>query len=285
MSAVAETLDQDAEQIAHDIGIPPCPAILTRLVRETRSDEPDFRRVGQLIGSDVALAATMLKIANSPFYGLRTKASTVQHALALLGLSTVTQVVTGLLLRQAFPGGSGAGMERFWKSSMATGLIASLLARETRRADDGLAHTFGLFRDCGMPLMMQKFPIYGDILDGSALAAGDPILEIEGERYAMNHCRVGARLAQSWHLEEMPCFAILHHHDLCTWFDDRTEQMPEARELVSLGLVAEHLYCRATGQICREWDSCGEIAAALLGLSSLKLDDLAARVKASLGSA
>lgn len=285
MNAAAETLDRDAEQFARDIGIPPCPAILTRLMRETRSEEPDFKRVGQLIGSDVALAATMLKIANSPFYGLRTKASTVQHALALLGLSTVSQVVTGLLLRQAFRGGAGAGMERFWKSSMATGLIASLVARETRRADEGIAHTFGLFRDCGMPLMMQKFPIYADLLDGSALATGEPILEIEDERYAMNHCRAGAQLARNWHVEAMPCFAILHHHGLLTWFDDRTEQMPEARELVSLGLVAEHLYCRATGQTCAEWNSCGEIAAGFLDLSPARLHELAARVKVSLGSA
>jgi hypothetical protein len=101
----------------------------------------------------------------------------------------------------------------------------------------------------------------------------------------MNHCRAGAQPARSRHLEETPCFAILHHHDLCPWFDDRTELMPAAPALVSPGLVAEHLYCRAAGQICHEWNRCGEIAAGFLGLSPAKLDDLAARVQASPGSA
>jgi HD-like signal output (HDOD) protein len=116
MSTDSDTLDRNADQIVGEIGIPPCPAILTKLLRETRAEEPDFRRVGQFIGGDVALASAVLKIANSPFYGARTKAASVQQALVLLGLGTVTQLVTGLLLRQAFSGAAGPGMERYWKA-------------------------------------------------------------------------------------------------------------------------------------------------------------------------
>lgn len=96
--------DHKADQTVREIGIPPCPATLTRLLRETRADEPDFRRVGRLIGGDVALASAVLKITNSPFYGLRSKASSVQQALALLGLHSVTQLVTGLLRARRFQG-------------------------------------------------------------------------------------------------------------------------------------------------------------------------------------
>ena len=195
VSEDVEALERNADRIVKEIGIPPCPAILTKLLRETRSEEPDFRRVGQLIGGDVALASAVLKVANSPFYGLRTKASSVQQALALLGLRAVSHLVTGLLLRQAFSGAPGPSMERYWKSSMATSLISALLSRETGQGDSGIACTYGLFRDCGMPVMLQKYPIYADIFDGSAHTPGEPVLDVENDRYATNHARVGAQLA------------------------------------------------------------------------------------------
>ena len=87
-----EVLDREAEEIVNDIGIPPCPALLTKLMREMRSDEPDFVALGKLIGSDVSLAAAMLKTVNSPFYGLRTKATSVQQAITYLGTREVAAI-------------------------------------------------------------------------------------------------------------------------------------------------------------------------------------------------
>ena len=77
MTQDLEVLDREAEQIVKDIGIPPCPAILTKLMQEMREDEPDFKRIGKLIGGDVSLGAAMLKTVNSPFYGLNRKATSV----------------------------------------------------------------------------------------------------------------------------------------------------------------------------------------------------------------
>jgi len=276
------TLDANAEQIVQEIGIPPCPAILTKLLRETRADEPDFTRVSRLIGGDVALASAVLKVANSPFYGLRSKAATVQQALVLLGLTSVTQLVTGLLLRQAFPGGAGPAMERYWKASMAASLIAPLLVRESGRGDSGAACTYGLFRDCGMPVMLQKFPIYADIFDGSALMPGEPVLEVENERYATNHARIGAQLAYSWHLPETLCSAILDHHDLLHVEEVRTQSDAAVVLLVAIGLAAEQLYCAASGTVCHEWALGGEWALAELELGQKTIDAIGARVKASI---
>jgi len=278
----ADTLDRNADRIVKEIGIPPCPSILTKLLRETRADEPDFRRVGQLVGGDVALASAVLKVANSPFYGLRTKAASVQQALALLGLNTVTQLVTGLLLRQAFSASSGPAMERYWKASMATSLICALLCRETAKGDSGIACTFGLFRDCGMPVMLLKFPIYADIFDGSALTPGEPVLEIENERYVTNHARIGAQMARSWYLPETLCYAILHHHDVLGSDEVLAQGEAAALGLIAMGLAAEQLYCMAAGSDCPEWPLAGEWALFELNLAQARFDALAAQVKASI---
>src|SRR5215510_12304751 len=132
MQTDLEVLSREAEGIAKSIGIPPCPAILTKLVRETRSDDPDFNRLGDLIGTDVSLAAALLKTVNSPFYGLRSKATSIRQALVLLGLRNVTNLVTGLLLRQAFPVNASAGMEEFWEYSTGIARAGACLARHVR---------------------------------------------------------------------------------------------------------------------------------------------------------
>lgn len=277
-----EVLDRNADQIDGEIGIPPCPAILTRLLREARSDDPDFRRIGQLVGGDVVLAAAVLKVANSPYYGLRTKVGSVQQALALLGLATVTRLVTGLLLRQAFSAPAALDLGRYWKMSMATSLICALVCRETARGDSGVACTYGLFRDCGMPAMLMQFPIYADIFDASALVRGEPVLEIENERYATNHARVGERLARSWRLPESLCYAIRNHHDVLYSDQVLTQAEPAALALIAIGLVAEQLYCLATGGACHEWRLAGDWAMFELDLTRDRLDELAARVSASM---
>lgn len=282
MNTGNEVLDRNADRIVSEIGIPPCPVILTKLLRETRADEPDFRRVGRLVGGDVALASAVLKVTNSTFLGLRTKAASVQQALTLLGLNTATQLVTGLLLRQAFSGAAAPGMERYWKTSMATSLISALLCGETARGDGGVACTYGLFRDCGMPVMLQKFPIYADIFDGSAFTPGEPVLEIENERYRTNHARVGAQLACSWHLPESLCFAILHHHDVL--YSDEVLARAEAGAvaLIAIGLAAEQLYCSAIGAAHHEWALAGEWALFELDLTQERFAGIARRVKASI---
>jgi len=206
----------------------------------------------------------------------------VQQALTLLGLNAVTQLVTGLLLRQAFSQAAGPGMERYWKASMAISLISAMLSRETAGSDSGVACTFGLFRDCGMAVLLQKFPGYADILDGSALASGELVHDIENKRYSIDHARVGAQLARSWHLPESLSYAILHHHDLL-FSNETLEQAPAgALKLVALGLIAEQLYCLATGPTCYDWASTGEWALFEVELNQEKFTAIAEKVNASI---
>lgn len=279
MAGDVDMLDRSTARMTRDVAIPPCPSILTKLLRETRSDEPDFRRVGRLIGADVALAAAVVSVANSSYYGLRAKASSVQQAVTLLGLDEVTRRVTSLLLQQAFSGAAGPGMERYWKASMATALIAAVVSRETGCGAGDICHTYVLFQNCGMPVMLQKLPIYADILDGSALACGDPILEIEEERYATNHAKIGAQLAQSWHLSAPLCLAIRHHHDLPASAVIRAQVAPETRVLVAIGLAAEQIYCSATAEVCHDWAQAHEWVFEELGLTPDKLTEAAGRFK------
>ena len=86
-----------------DIGIPPRPAILERISSEMLREEPDYKRLATIIGADVALSAGLIKTANSPFFGYRIRARTINEALMLLGLDVASRALAGIILRKAFP--------------------------------------------------------------------------------------------------------------------------------------------------------------------------------------
>jgi HD-like signal output (HDOD) protein len=285
-SAVAEanSLEQEAERIVREVGIPPCPGILTAVVREMRRDEPDMRKLSELLGSDVALSATLLKTVNSPFYGLSTKAGTVQQALSILGLRAGVNLVTGLLLRQAFPVTSSALMEDFWERSMRLAAASAALAPRLKCCNRDQAHTFALFRDCGLAVMIRKFPMYEDIVDYSAADPGQPITEVEGIRYDVNHARVGYTLARSWFLPETIGRAILHHHDLAQVSSGKIALPLESARLVALGLLAEHLCTlRAIRPPCPDWPMGEELVFDAFGLDETDVAALAVELEGDLG--
>ena len=273
MDQSLEILDREAGRIVADIGIPPCPAILTRLMQEMRSDEPDFAKLGKLIGGDVSLAAALLKTVNSPFYGLRAKATSVQQAIALLGLRNVAQLITGLLLRDAFPGGSSDLMDEYWESSSAIAKISAALAGELQCGSRDEAYTFALFRDCGMLAMMAGVEDYLPVFPGARKAGEDRVTDVEDRCHAVNHARLGHRLAQTWLLPEPICDAVLWHHD-CAALQDGSAGIHEAsRRQIALALAAEAVYVKdVLGRESAEWQEGKRFALAALGITDDDLD-------------
>ncbi len=248
--------EPDLDRIAREVGIPPCPAILGRFSAEMHRPEPDMRRLAELIGADIALSAALLKLVNSPFYGLRTKATNVHQALSIIGLRAGANLVTGLILRQAFPAGGNALMQRFWDKSSGIAAAALVAARKISGIDLDEAHTYALFRDCGMPVMISKFNDYATIIDRLEHVPGAQVTALEQTAYQYSHARVGYALARGWLLPEPFCRAILYHHDFEKVATGRREVEPANRKLVAFGLLMEQLATlRSGGGVCPDWES------------------------------
>jgi HD-like signal output (HDOD) protein len=248
--------EPDLDRIARELGIPPCPAILGRFSAEMHRQEPDMRKLAELIAADIALSAALLKLVNSPFYGLRTKATNVHQALSIIGLRAGANLVTGLILRQAFPAGGSALMQRFWDKSSSIAASALVAARRISGIDLDEAHTYALFRDCGMPVMIGKFNDYANIIDRLEHVPGSQVTALEQMNYQYSHARVGYALARGWLLPEPFCRAILYHHDFEKLAAGRREVEPANRKLVAFGLLIEQLASlRSGGGICPDWES------------------------------
>jgi len=247
-------LSQQADRVAREIGIPPCPDILARYAAEMGEIDPDLRKLATLTSADAGLSAALIKTVNSPFYGLASKATSVKQALSILGLRAGAHLLTGLMLRNAFPQGTSVLMQRFWDESTRVAQVAAGIARRIRGLDAAAAHTFALFRDCGIAVMVGKFVNYGPMYDLLDTMPGSLVLLEEDERFRFNHARVGYALARGWMLPEPMCLAILHHHAIDPAGGGRFERESADKRLVAVGLLAEQIVAlRAGGGLCPDW--------------------------------
>lgn len=257
-----------------EIGIPPRPTILIQIEQETAKDDPDFIYLAKLLSRDVALAAGMIKVANSPYFSFGKKVPTVQEALLVLGLKVITKTVSGLALQQVFK--HVPNMERFWDASAMTAEISACVAKKIGnwtgiRPED--AYTFALFRDCGIPMLMNPFPEYRAVLARANDETTLPFTVVEEQSIGLNHAVLGAQLAEDWLLPGDICLAIRHHHDREA-LNGTTDIPPRSRRLIAIAQLAEYLIQLKSSKVqTSEW---GKLGADCLACLDLNPDDLPA---------
>lgn len=266
-------------QTLEKIEIPPRPAMLDKLAAEMQRDEPDFRRMANLILGDVGLSASLIKTANSPAFGYRSRASTVRDALTMLGLINVLRTLSGLALRQAAP--ETPGLKGFWEAASRAAHTCGWLVKQLGvvhgvRSED--AYTYALFHDCGIPVLIKAVPGYEETYLAALKDGGRPITVIETERHALNHALVGCAIAKTWLLPDLIVESILNHHDNLS----RQDLSPACRRLIAFGQLAETLVAGVTGGTDHEWSRLAEDCLTTLEIGPARVGELASGVKALL---
>ena len=275
MKINANIVTPETEQTIREIGIPPCPQVLIDLMNEVRSNNTDFNRISHLISKDVGLSAAVLKIANSPFYGLRHKANSIQGALLAVGLRSAANLIAGLMLRRAFALMDPVAMNEFWESTSKVGLTTAYLGRELGIADINEAHTFALFRDCGTPLLMDKFPDYRRIIKAAEAEGTQRVTDMERVRFGVDHATIGANLAMSWYLPEEIWQPIQLHHAHQELAEKADSQRGTKVKLVALATLADCMFRTHHGVATSEhWEREEKLAFALLGMRREEIEPL-----------
>ncbi len=268
-------VDNLFERSILDVGIPPCPVILDRFMTEAKKDEPNYNRLAGIIGTDVGLAAGLIKTANSPYFGMRQRVRSVNEAISVLGLKAASRAVAGIILRNAFP--NVPNLERFWDASARIARLSGWLAQQLEirglRAED--AYTFGLFRDCGIPVLLGRFPHYEKVLMKANGDAEHSFVGLEETELPTNHAMVGCILAQSWWLPEEICLAIRNHHDLDA-LESASSNLPMlSRRFIATSQLAEHIVQKELGlSLTQEWTKLGGCCLRILEIGEEQLEKL-----------
>ena len=265
-----------ADQVLKGIHLPPCPAALMAAMKEARSPDADLGRIAKLIGQDIGLSAPMLKLANSPYFGLRTKVSSIPQAVTVLGLRNTVNLLSNVALRANVVPGI-PGLDEFWDRSGMTALAASRIARQVPGTSCDDAYTVGLFHDCGIPVLMQKYPRYLKDIDEAARASGN-VCVAEDKRYSTTHAAVGNLLARNWLLPPNMCRAILFHHDLSIFSSASDPASIEICNWISIVQAAEYIVDEHLGLRNDGWEIWKPHVLKQLQFSEQEFDELCSDV-------
>jgi HD-like signal output (HDOD) protein len=210
-----------AEEIIRQVGIPPQPKAVIDIQNEIAKPCPDFSRIAGAVSKDVALSATILKIANSPFFG-GMKTDSIHHALDILGLRNFYSLVLTSSLFDAMGCGANQILDKFRRHSSTVAAICFHVTHKLKLNFEEDAYVAGLFHDCGIPLLMRKYSNYAKMADYAMLPSPletipenfESVIGFETNRYNTNHCIMGYMVAKSWGLSDTKLAVILNHHDI-----------------------------------------------------------------------
>ncbi len=179
--------DIKVSEVISSFQVPVKPQILTDLQLLLDEVEPDIDEIARIISFDVGLSSSILKIINSPFYGMNRRISDINQAVMILGLKSIHSLVTDLLLRAALQGNACISLERFWDDSLdIANAMAFIGKRITKMIPVDMLYTIGLFQNCGIPLLALKFNNYKKLLI-AANTSGVNSIEHEEKAYQTNH--------------------------------------------------------------------------------------------------
>lgn len=190
-----------------DIAIPAQPDSLVKLSLLMAEDEINLGAISQLIESDMALAAAVLKAVNSSLYGLKGRVQSVQQAITYLGMREVAGITFEMGLRAAFA--PAAELEPLWKRAGQRGMLMGRLAQRLS-LDAWAAHSAGLFEECGKAVLFRHASDhYRSML--RAAASDTELLSLELAGFGVSHDALGAALCESWGLAAAAVASVRHH--------------------------------------------------------------------------
>jgi len=190
-------------------------------------EQADLAAISALIHTDPALSALVLRMVNSPLFGVQYQVTGILHALALLGIERLRVVVATAALRMfVTPALASPALTRCWQHSVACALAAQELAMSSGY-DGDRAYTAGILHDIGHFAMLNCWPkVYTDLL---ATCPPADLLQRECESVGVSHTDAGALLLERWGLPSDLVEVAWEHH--CPILEGR----PRLLKLTSFG--------------------------------------------------
>ncbi|BCG48957.1 HD domain protein [Citrifermentans bremense] len=226
--------------------LPTIPIVAIKVMQLIESDSATADELAKIVSSDPAVAARVLKISNSSFYGCRRQIQTLSSAIVILGFSTLRSLVVAASVKQVYKP-YGLTEKMLWEHSFAAGLAARIIANRTRIANEEEAFLAGLFHDIGKIIMntldRNKFQEVMQHCYNEGISFG----QAERSVYPFSHAEVGAHVIRKWNFPEILTSAILHHHTL--EFDEFED--PTVVNLTAITALA-NLFCLKLGIGIRE---------------------------------
>jgi len=204
------------EIIAQIDQLTPVPPIATQIMVLAQDSDSSMTRIAELILSDPAITANLIKTCNSAYFGLNRKVDSVQDAIVYVGLDHFVQLVLLSSVAQTFskaPEGYGLGEGELWRHAVSSAHVAKILAVKfgLSRKKHTL-YTAALLKDIGK-LILGRFVAFSfEQINILVNCKGFSFNDAEREIIGMNHEELGALVGQKWCFSNKLTYIIGHHH-------------------------------------------------------------------------
>ncbi|MBM3793220.1 MAG: GGDEF domain-containing protein [Acidobacteria bacterium] len=206
-------LQQIRDRIERCTTLPSLPAVALRVLELCQQERLDLNEIAKVISSDPALAAKLVRTANSPIFALRREVTTIFYAASLLGISAVRTLVLSFSLNKACRTEKQGGLERYWRRSVLTALAARQICQGPMFGLREEAFLCGLLQDIGMLAMANALgKSYTDMLRKSK-GDHDGLIERERANFGGDHSDVGAWLLERWRVPAALASVVGASHD------------------------------------------------------------------------
>ena len=210
-------MGKDANELLDRVDdLPPLPAVAAKVMGMAEDDKTSAMDLAQVLATDQALTAKLIRISNSAYYGFARRISTVREAVVMLGFKQVRQVAVGASMMNTFKRSGvddGFDLDLFWGHSVGVAVAAEALAKKTLGAKPEDAFTAGILHDIGRlvlrQVLPQEFSHAISIARTGEMALHEAELEITG--YA--HDEIGQALGERWKFPGHLVDAVRCHHD------------------------------------------------------------------------
>lgn len=216
-NCAAKLNNGEVHRVVGAIGtLPPLPSTGASLLGALQDPDVDLARIARIIERDVGIAAKILQLANSAFFGLPNEVASVQGAVSCLGLETIKHLVLSVEIRRTFhPCPAYAAWLVDFEAHCR--LSASIAARlPVPRGSGSTAVVAALLHDTGKLILANRLPEKFRLVLRTAAEESVPLHMAEQQVTSVNHAQVGAHLFELWGLPETLVKATRGHHQPTT---------------------------------------------------------------------
>jgi len=195
-----------------DLPAPPQAAL--QIIRACAREDVTSNEISDIAATNPALAAELLRVVNSPLYGLSREVISINHAVSVLGLRALRNLVLctsihDAISKEAIP---DFDAEAFWEDSLRRAIVAKKLAGYVKQdPDEGF--TAGLLQDFGLLILFYLHPEQANEWQGMRLLSPSDRLNAEQQLFEITHSEIGRKLIEFWELPVSLGLAIGQHHD------------------------------------------------------------------------
>lgn len=243
------------------------PVVLTQILRATSDPSSPPEHLFEIISRDQAIAAKILKMANSPFFGHSGKIGEIQQAIILLGYDRVRSIALSISVVTMFSRKGDKNLRNFWAHSFEVAFIAAYIADSATIVSQQTAFLAGLLHDIGRLIF---YKLYRDRY--RSILGTDDLLEKEIAIFGCDHAEAGSWFAKKTKLPAEQVLAILYHH--------APSQAKEFTDIVSVVSLAEALSRRYSPKIEDDgiWTADHDAILLELALTNEDLEEIGVRL-------